>query len=529
MERIGNNPSIRESVIRYGERISMLTDEMRRWLSAAERTPERTEILERTEDMFFSTELPLLMGIDEYSNIIGSVVARVASRYGILTDLLEDPSINEIMVNGPARIFIEKDRELMQVDNAFVSEAELEEIIRMFASDVHREINEVNPIVDARLPDGYRVNGVLKTVALNGPILTIRKFREDPIELDDLVRFGSMTGRCADDLRALVRSGYNIFISGGTSSGKTTFLNALTGAIEPHERVIIIEDSAELQITHVDNKVHLECRSANSIGRGEVTMERLIRTSLRMRPDRIIVGEVRGSEVVDMIQAMNTGHDGSMSTGHGNSIRGMLNRLETMYLSGSQISVDSVRNQIANAVDIFVHLRRDSAGRRRVSEVAELTGYDGSDYCLNYLYTESSTGELTPTGNALADRERLMRSGMGELKRERSVRCGSHACNRRLIYRCHPYAQRARLPEHPLHVHHSSRPCNLISAVQEHCLLDSGRSGDTEGREICMSDTCSKKKTQIYRRIQGLPLHGIDLCRRGPFHEGCDRRIHTVT
>lgn len=205
--------------------------------------------------------------------------------------------------------------------------------------------------------------------------------------------------------------------SGGTSSGKTTFLNALTASIDPRERVIIIEDSAELQITHLENKVHLECRAANSIGKGEVTMEKLIRTSLRMRPDRIIVGEVRGREVVDMIQAMNTGHDGSMSTGHGNSIRGMLNRLETMYMTDSQVSVPSVRNQIANAVDIFVHLRRDADGRRRTAEVAEMIGFDGEEYIVNYLYRTTEQGELVSTGAALSDRERLIRAGSGDMMR----------------------------------------------------------------------------------------------------------------
>ncbi len=369
----------------------------------------------RCEDEFFASELSLRADIPEMKLIIQALYDRVSGRYGLLRQLLEDPAVNEIMVNGPDMIFVERNRELMQVDDTFTSEEELEEIIRMFASDVHREINEANPIVDARLPSGYRVNGVLKTVALNGPILTIRKFRDKEIEMDDLVGFGSITRECADDLRALVRSGYNIFISGGTSSGKTTFLNALTASIDPRERVIIIEDSAELQITHLDNKVQLECRAANSIGKGEVTMEKLIRTSLRMRPDRIIVGEVRGREVVDMIQAMNTGHDGSMSTGHGNSIRGMLNRLETMYLTDSQVSVASVRNQIANAVDVFVHLRRDADGMRRTSEVAEMIGFDGEEYIVNYLYKTNEKGLLVPTGSSLRDRERLIRAGLGGL------------------------------------------------------------------------------------------------------------------
>ena len=361
--------------------------------------------------MFFKADLSFRTGSQEAVIIINSMCRRLMNRYGILAELLDDPRINEIMVNGPDSIYVEKERTLKKVDDAFTSCTELEEMIRMFASDVHREINEANPIVDARLPSGYRVNGVLKNVALNGPILTIRKFREKEIEMSELVGCASITEECAGDLAALVRSGYNIFISGGTSSGKTTFLNALTEFIGSNERVITIEDSAELVISHIENKVQLECRAANSIGKGEVNMTQLIRTSLRMRPDRIIVGEVRGKEVIDMIQAMNTGHDGSMSTGHGNSIRGMLNRLETMYLSDSQVSLNSVRNQIANAIDIFVHLKRDAKGRRRVVEVAEMTGFDGDRYRLNYLYKTGKDDVLVSTGNGLVDRERLIRSG----------------------------------------------------------------------------------------------------------------------
>ncbi|MBQ6389139.1 MAG: CpaF family protein [Mogibacterium sp.] len=401
----------RDTILKYSEGIDEIVADIRRWLTGEDSFPGPERIRLRAEEAFFSSSMAREAEIPEIRFVIDAIFERAAFKYGILTGLLEDASVNEIMVNGPTDIFIEKDRQLVKVDDAFTSAEELEEIIRMFASDIHREINEANPIVDARLPTGFRVNGVLRNIALNGPILTIRKFREKSIEMEDLIAAGSITEECADDLKALVRSGYSIFISGGTSSGKTTFLNALTAAIDPRERVIIIEDSAELMIDHLDNKVHLECRSANSIGKGEVTMEQLIRTSLRMRPDRIIVGEVRGKEVVDMIQAMNTGHDGSMSTGHGNSIRGMLNRLETMYLMDSQISVSSVRNQIANAVDIFVHLRRDAHGMRRVCEVAELTGFDGQDYSINYLYTSGNDGVLVSTGNGLTDRERLERAG----------------------------------------------------------------------------------------------------------------------
>ena len=375
----------RAEVIReYAAEIESFVKSIRRWITESDQDFSQEVLKNKCEEEFFSSDLSYLVNTTELEIIVESIEERLSSRYGILSALLEDKSINEIMVNGPDRIYVEKDKRLIKVDDAFTSEEELEEIIRMFASDVHREVNEATPIVDARLPSGYRVNGVLKSVALNGPILTIRKFREKEIEMAELIDFGSISPECAEDLKALVRSGYNLFISGGTSSGKTTFLNALTASIAENERVITIEDSAELVISHIENRVQLECRSANSIGKGEVSMEQLIRTSLRMRPDRIIVGEVRGREVIDMIQAMNTGHDGSMSTGHGNSIKGMLNRLETMYLMDSQVSINSVRNQIANAIDVFVQLKRDSKGRRRVEEVAELSGYDGDSYLINY-------------------------------------------------------------------------------------------------------------------------------------------------
>ena len=404
-----------EVIKKYTEGIDELVRIARRWVSDSAIPPTKDAISLKCEELFFKSELSYQVSTAELEIIIDSIKSRILSRYGILSELLDDKSINEIMVNGPDRIYVEKDKRLVKVDDAFTSEEELEEIIRMFASDVHREVNEANPIVDARLPSGYRVNGVLKAVALNGPILTIRKFREREIEMSDLIEYGSITKECASVLSALVRSGYNLFISGGTSSGKTTFLNALTASIGEDERVITIEDSAELVISHIENRVQLECRSANSIGKGAVSMEQLIKTSLRMRPDRIIVGEVRGREVIDMIQAMNTGHDGSMSTGHGNSIKGMLNRLETMYLMDSQVSVNSVKNQISNAIDIFVHLKRDAGGRRRVEEVAELAGFDGRDYIINYLYKANEEGVLKHTGNSLKDRERLVRAGFKEV------------------------------------------------------------------------------------------------------------------
>lgn len=400
-------------VSKYSCEITELTKATRKWLSFCETRPVDEVILSHIEDEFFDGSSNIDAEVSEFKIIIKCVFDRIKSKYGILTDLLEDSSINEIMINGPSDIFVEQDHRIVEIDDAYTSDDELEETIRMFASDVHREINEANPIVDARLETGYRVNGVLKTVAINGPILTIRKFAEQEIELKDMIAYGSISKECAEDLAVLTNCGYNIFISGGTSSGKTTFLNALARAIDPDERAIIIEDSAELKIKQLKNRVHMECRSANSIGKGEVSMADLIKTSLRMRPDRIIVGEVRGREVVDMIQAMSTGHDGSMSTGHGNSIKGMLGRLETMYLMDSQIPMYSVKSQIANAIDIFVHLKRDSEGRRMVVEVAEMIGFDGEKYILNYLYLRKQNGELERTSNALSDRSRLIRCGFG--------------------------------------------------------------------------------------------------------------------
>lgn len=404
--------SNKEITGRYSAVIDDVALSIRRNLTGGDLTLEKeADYLDLCEKEFFKSMHRTDVKVMDISLVIKAIYRRVRSKYGILEDLLNDVSVNEIMINGPDRIYVERNRRLELVDDAFLSETELEETIRMLASDVHREINEANPIVDARLPNGFRVNGVLKAVALNGPILTIRKFSEDEIRMENLVEFGSLTEECCNDLKALVNAGYNVFISGGTSSGKTTFLNALAMSIDDDERVIIIEDSAELRLNNITNKVHMECRSANSIGKGEVNMQQLIKTSLRMRPDRIIVGEVRGKEIVDMIQAMNTGHDGSMSTGHGNSIKGMLNRLESMYLMDSQIPMYSVKNQIANAIDIFVHLRRDSNSRRGVVEVAELVGFDGKEYDLNYLYITDEQGRLVKTSNSLVDKSRLKRKG----------------------------------------------------------------------------------------------------------------------
>jgi len=265
-------------------------------------------------------------------------------------------------------------------------------VMRNIAGSVHREINELNPIVDARLEDGSRVNGVYKNVAVNGPILTIRKFSDKYMTMEDLVSNGTMTERESEFLTSLVACGYNLFISGGTSSGKTTLLNALSTAVPENERVIVIEDSMELKLSHIKNIVHMECRNANSKGKGMVTMSDLIKASLRMRPDRIIVGEVRGGEVAEMLQAMNTGHPGSMSTGHGNTVEGMLKRLEAMYLMSAALNIDAIREQISEGIDVMVHIRRDREGMRHIAEMKEILGYEHGRFILNDLMSEKSGG-----------------------------------------------------------------------------------------------------------------------------------------
>ena len=405
---------MKEVVKRHSKVIESITNNLKGIISRTDDDLTDQQLLDLVENNVFENEYISIIDYCDIPELITAIFLRVSSKYSILSTYLEDANINEIMANGPEHIFIEKNKKIVEVDNAFYSDDELEGLIRMLASDVHREINEANPIVDARLDNGYRVNGVLKNVALNGPILTIRKFTNDEITLDDLVNNDTMPRDCSEFLSRLVTAKYNFFISGGTSSGKTTFLNALSSSINSNERVIIIEDSAELKVSQIDNIVHMECRNANSVGKGRVSMEMLIKTSLRMRPDRIIVGEVRGREVIDMIQAMSTGHDGSMSTGHGNSIKGMLNRLETMYLMDTQIPIFSIKSQIANAIDIFVHLRRDSDGKRRLIEVAEMVGFDGEKYMLNYIYSTDSDGKLIDTGNKLINRAKLVQNEFEE-------------------------------------------------------------------------------------------------------------------
>ncbi len=364
-----------------------------------------------TELSFEMDEYMLLKSCERHS-LCERAFCSLRCEYGVLQPLIEDSSITEIMVNGASEVFIERNGRVERSDMYFESTEELEDIIRKMAAGVRREINEMVPIVDARLSDGSRVNAVYKSIALGGPVLTIRKFPERPFTMEDFLRLGSITREAAEFLRVLVETGYNIFISGGTSSGKTSFLNMLSAYIPPEERVITIEDSAELQIRQIPNLVRMECRNANSQGKGLVTMRDLIKSSLRMRPDRIIVGEVRGGEVMDMVQAMNTGHDGSLCTGHANSVGGMMKRLEAMFLQAAELPAASVRSQIAEGIDIVVHMGRLSDKQRRVLEIAEVSKdlVDG-EIKINSLFKYKLNKGLQRTENPLMNTDKLEMAG----------------------------------------------------------------------------------------------------------------------
>ena len=307
-------------------------------------------------------------------------------RIDILQELIEDPEVTEIMVNGPDHIFIEKKGRIFRWERRFSTIIQLEDVVQQIVSFCNRSVTKASPIADARLADGSRVNIVLDPVALNGPVITIRRFPEEPVRIAQLVSWGSLTEEAVEFLKAAVQAGYNIFVSGGTGSGKTTFLNALSEFIPETARVITIEDNAELQLDRVRNLVTLEARGANLEGEREITIRDLIRTALRMRPDRIIVGEVRGAEAIDMLQAMNTGHDGSLSTGHANSPRDMLSRLETMVLMGMELPLMAIRRQISSGVDLIVHLGRLRDGSRRVLEIVETDGIREGEICLHTLF-----------------------------------------------------------------------------------------------------------------------------------------------
>ena len=370
-------------------------------------------VLNRLGDRYCSISQRISIVQQVYSSIRG---------FGLLDSIINDDSITEVMINGPENIFIEKSGRLFKLDKQFESQRRLEDVIQRIVGLAGREVNQANPICDTRLPDGSRVNVVLPPIALCGPTLTIRKFSKTPMTIEKLISYGSITREIADKLRLLVKAKYNIFISGGTGSGKTTFLNALSNYIPRDERVITIEDSAELQITGVDNLVSLETRNANASGAGQITIRDLIKSSLRMRPERIVVGEVRGGEALDMLQAMNTGHDGSLSTGHANSTQDMLSRLETMVLQGAAgLPLEAIRQQIASVVDIIIHLSRLRDKSRKTMEITEVVGYEDGQIVLNPLYVfeedDRSTmtnvsGHLKRTSNKLQNDFKLRLSGI---------------------------------------------------------------------------------------------------------------------
>lgn len=339
-------------------------------------------------------------------------------RLDILQELIDDPEITEIMVNGPDNIFIEKKGMIRPYHKCFESKQKLEDVVQQIVSHSNRIINEACPIVDSRLSDGSRVNIVLNPVAMEGPIITIRKFPNEPITMERLIELDAISSEVADFLRKLVMAGYNIFISGGTGAGKTTFLNVLSNYIPSGERIITIEDSAELQIRNISNLVRLEVRNANSEGNNAVTIRDLIKSSLRMRPDRIIVGEVRDAAAIDMLQALNTGHDGSLSTGHANSPADMLSRLESLVLLGTEIPLIAVRKQIASAVDIIIHLGRLRDRSRRLLEIAEVLDCKEGEIHLNQIYLFEETGEDSGRirghfvqRNELKNKDKLLRAG----------------------------------------------------------------------------------------------------------------------
>lgn len=324
---------------------------------------------------------------------VGQELFNAFRKLDILQNLIEDETITEIMINGNQNIFIERNGKIILSDKRFISKKKLEDVIQQIVAETNRIVNEAVPIVDTRLLDGSRVNVVLYPIALNGPIVTIRKFPKESITLEKLRQWGALNQEIISFLQILIQSKYNIFISGGTGTGKTTFLNALSQHIPKDERVITIEDNAELQIKELPNLVSLEARMANVEGAGEISIRDLIKTALRMRPDRIIVGEVRGEEVIDMLQAMNTGHDGSLSTGHANSSKDMITRLETMVLMGMDLPLPAIQRQIASGVDILIHLGRFRDKSRKLISIEEVAGCDSEGVRLNMLYQFQETGE----------------------------------------------------------------------------------------------------------------------------------------
>ncbi len=384
------------------------------------RNVEDDEIREVIADIVLEESKRQYLSLTEKRQVMEGVFNSMRG-LDVLQPLVDDPSVTEIMINGPHHIFVEQAGRLYRKNVSFETNEKLENVILNIVSNVNRTVNEANPIVDARLLDGSRVNVVLPPIALDGPTVTIRKFPEDPMTVEKLIDYGSITPEVAELLERMVKAKYNIFISGGTGSGKTTFLNAISNFIPKDERVITIEDSAELQIKGVENLVRLETRNANMEGKGEVTIRDLIRSSLRMRPERIVVGEVRGAEALDMLQAMNTGHDGSLSTGHANSTKDMLSRLETMVVSGNNIPIEAIRQQIASAVDIIIQLSRLRDKSRRTIEITEMVGYENGVFQMNPLYrfvergedkNKRVLGELVRTEHAMVHTEKFRNAGL---------------------------------------------------------------------------------------------------------------------
>ena len=381
------------------------------------------ELEEQVENITAQKLVNVYCSIEQRVSIVQQVYSSIRG-FGLLDSILTDDTITEVMINGPDNIFIEQKGRLYKLNKRFESQRRLEDVIQRIVGLAGREVNQANPICDTRLPDGSRVNVVLPPIALCGPTITIRKFSKTPMTIERLIQYGSLTQEIADKLELLVKAKFNIFICGGTGSGKTTFLNALSNYIPHDERVITIEDSAELQITGVDNLVSLETRNANASGAGQITIRDLIKSSLRMRPERIVVGEVRGGEALDMLQAMNTGHDGSLSTGHANSTQDMLSRLETMVLQGAAgLPLEAIRQQIASAVDIIIHLSRLRDKSRKTMEITEVVGYKDGQIILNPLYVfeedENSTldkvsGSLKRTKNPMINDFKLKLSGIKE-------------------------------------------------------------------------------------------------------------------
>lgn len=366
------------------------------------------EILDLIDELILAENRSWLLGVYEKEELRRGLFYSVR-RLDIIQELLEDPEVTEIMVNGHEQIFVERQGRIRLWEKCFSSRERLEDVIQQIAAFCNRVANEQRPIMDARLPGGERVNVVLPPIALNGPVMTIRRFPEEPITMEQMIRWGTITEEAAEYLRRLVRSGYSILVGGGTSTGKTTFLNALSSYIPAEERVITIEDNAELQIQGIANLVKLEARSANLDENKEISIRDLIRTALRMRPSRIIVGEVRSAEAADFLTCLNTGHSGSLGSAHANSVRDMIARLEMMVLMGLQIPIPAIRRQIASGVEILIHLSRTGEGHRQIQEIAEITGMEGDEILISTIFSRNREGELEKVGE-LQSREKWERS-----------------------------------------------------------------------------------------------------------------------